>query len=69
MSEPWFRVALVVDCWPAEARVSTNENAKLTLSFLPEEVSRAIAEMNASSVPSLNGLLVSFFRSSGSIFR
>ena len=61
MVEPSFRVALGVNCWPTEARVSANENAELTLSFLPEEVLPAIAEVKASMVPCLNGLLVSFF--------
>jgi hypothetical protein len=58
---PRSGVALAVDFWPAEARVIDDENAELTLPFLPEEVAYAIREMKANSAPRPDSLPVSFF--------
>jgi hypothetical protein len=59
---PCSGVALAVDFWPLVARVTTDENADLTLLFLPEEVARAIREMKTNSAPGPDGLPVSFFQ-------
>jgi hypothetical protein len=59
---PRSGVALVVDFWPLEARVTDDKNAELTLPFLPEEVAHAVRDMKANSAPGPNGLPVSFFQ-------
>ncbi|KAM0922736.1 hypothetical protein ACQ4PT_005968 [Festuca glaucescens] len=59
---PHSGVALSEDFWPALARVSAEENASLTLPFLPEEVAHAVKEMKANSAPGPDGLPVSFFQ-------
>jgi hypothetical protein len=59
---PRSGVALAIDFWPNAARVTTDENAELTLPFLPEEVARAVKEMKANSAPGPDGLPVSFFQ-------
>jgi hypothetical protein len=59
---PHSGVVLAVDFWPLGARVTNDENAELTLPFLPEEVARAVRDMKANSAPGPNGLPVSFFQ-------
>jgi hypothetical protein len=61
MAAPRSGVALAIDFWPDAARVTADENAELTLPFLPEEVARAIKEMKANLAPGPDGLPVSFF--------
>jgi hypothetical protein len=59
---PRSGVALAIDFWPDAARVTADENAELTLPFLPEEVARAVKEMKANLAPGPDGLPVSFFQ-------
>jgi hypothetical protein len=59
---PRSGVSLAADLWPPRARVSADENAELTLPFLPEEVARAISGMKACSAPGPDGLPVVFFQ-------
>ncbi|XP_071677031.1 uncharacterized protein [Lolium perenne] len=59
---PRTGVALVADLWPARAWVSDEENAALTLPFLPTEVRGALEGMKPSSAPGLDGLPVVFFQ-------
>ena len=58
---PRTGVALSEHFWPAGAQVSGDENAELTLPFLPGEVKRAVMEMKANSAPGPDGLPVLFF--------
>ncbi|KAK1618982.1 hypothetical protein QYE76_024499 [Lolium multiflorum] len=59
---PRTGVALAADLWPARAWVSDEENAALTLPFLPTEVRGALEGMKASSAPGPDGLPVVFFQ-------
>lgn len=59
---PRTGVALAMDLWPAGARVTDDENAELTLPFLPDEVARAIGDMKTNSAPGPDGLHVAFFQ-------
>ena len=62
MAGPCTGISLASDLWPAGARVSDNENAKLTLPFSLEEVTREVMEMKANSAPGPDGLPVIFFQ-------
>lgn len=53
---------MAVDYWHTGAMVSANENAKLSLPFMPEEVGQAIMEMKANSAPGPDGFSVTFFQ-------
>nr|XP_051211161.1 uncharacterized protein LOC127328612 [Lolium perenne] len=59
---PRTGVALAADLWPARAWVSDEENAALTLPFLPTEVRGALEGMKTSSAPGPDGLPVVFFQ-------
>lgn len=61
MEEPRCEVALAMDCWPRVAMVSADENADITLPFLPKEVCQMLMKMKVSSAPGPNNLLVTFF--------
>ena len=62
MAAPRTGVALSPNFWLDGARVTDDENAELTLPFLPEEVARAIMDMKANSAPGPDGLPVVFFQ-------
>lgn len=59
---PHTGAALAADFWPVGAMVSEDENAELTLPFLPTEVHLAIMEMKPNSAPGPDGLSVVFFK-------
>jgi hypothetical protein len=48
--------------WTGRARVSADENVEFTLSFLSNEVQKAISDMKANSAPGNDELPMVFFQ-------
>ncbi|KAE8805034.1 retrotransposon unclassified [Hordeum vulgare] len=61
-AQPRGGTSLCEDFWPLADQVSDAENAELTLSFSPEQVSQVIASMKACSALGPDGLPVVFFQ-------
>jgi hypothetical protein len=52
----------VDNLWPAQKRISEEENGELKLTFIAEELEEVLASMKVDSAPGLDGLPVAFFK-------
>ena len=50
------------DLWDHEERVYPEENGRLALSFLPEEIDQALDGMKTSTAPGSDGWPIEFFK-------
>jgi hypothetical protein len=54
--------SLAPGLWPAEKRISKEENMELELTFTPEELEAVLLSMKPDSTPGPDGLPVLFFK-------